>query len=300
MHPMLYARPRPWLFLAFAPAVIGAVVILFPIALMGLLLILPGVSGLAGLYGLTLAWLGLNSPEYMQRRGPRVFVLLVMGLPAVLFGLSGIEGLHISVARHRLDWMSGMPLASASFGLLALFFLLALRPGHTSPESPHTGRTRLPAALGAAALLVAAVGLVVPAGYALVASGYVARLREQQGTEARALAATAFRAVQLYWIDHHGAQPRDNGSAGLPAAEAIHGRYVQSVRVDDGKVILTYGDEPLARWLGASTAGIELTFTAVDELRPGVLDQDGSYWACSATGFRDPRDTPVYFGDACY
>lgn len=300
MHPTLYSRPRPLLFLAFAPAVIGTIVILFPIALMGLLLIIPGLSGLAGLSGLVMAWLGLNSPTYMQRRGPRVFTLLVMGLPAVLYGFSGMEGLHIAISRHRLDWMSGMPLASASFGLMALFFLLALRPGSTPIEPSRKPRAHMPVALCLAALLVAGVGTVVPAGYALVASGYVERLREQQGAEAQALAATAFRAVQFYWIEHHGAQPRDNGSAGLPSAEAIHGRYVRSVRIDDGKVTITYGDDPLARWLGASTAGIELTFTAIDEPRPDALTQDGAYWACSATGFRDPRDAPVYFGHACY
>lgn len=67
-----------------------------------------------------------------------------------------------------------------------------------------------------------------------------------------------------------------------------------------GVAFFTYGDDRLARLLGASTAGIALVFTAVEDPRPGLLKQDGSYWMCGATGFRDPDDRPIYFDDTCH
>ncbi len=46
MPPTLYAQPRPLLLAAFMPAVVGSIVVLTPMALAGLLIVLPGVSGL--------------------------------------------------------------------------------------------------------------------------------------------------------------------------------------------------------------------------------------------------------------
>ncbi len=247
-----------------------------------------------------MAWLGLGWPGLIERRAGLICGLLAAGLPASLIGLSGMAGLRIAVERHEVEWIDGLAPASASFGLLSLFFLIALLIRRAPPPSGEAPAHRLPMPLGFAALLVALAGLAVPLAYLLAATGYADRLRERQAAEAHAFASTAFRAVQVYWIEHQGAQPPDNRSAGLASAENMRGRYVQSVRIDGGAITLSYRDDPVAHWLGASTTGVVLRFTAADPSRPNTLDENGSHWACKATGFRGPHDGPIYFGDACW
>ena len=57
------------------------------------------------------------------------------------------------------------------------------------------------------------------------------------------------RALIAEYIGQRGALPDSNDALGLPAPEAIHARYVGSVRVAGGKVIVTYGNQanPLLR-----------------------------------------------------
>ena len=54
------------------------------------------------------------------------------------------------------------------------------------------------------------------------------------------------RALVAEYIGARGALPENNRVLGLPKPEAIHARYVTSVRVAGGKVVVTYGNEASA------------------------------------------------------
>jgi hypothetical protein len=117
----LYAQPRPWLFLALAPGVIGSILILTPWAVMGLLLIVPGVCGFLGFAGMTMAWLGLVNPEIIHRRRDLITGCLIGSLPAIVFGFSILAAKVPPYRTHALDWERGAGWASVGFGLLTLF-----------------------------------------------------------------------------------------------------------------------------------------------------------------------------------
>lgn len=51
------------------------------------------------------------------------------------------------------------------------------------------------------------------------------------------------RALIAEYIGARGALPGNNAALGLPRPEAIQARYVTSVRVDGGKVVVTYGNQ---------------------------------------------------------
>lgn len=51
------------------------------------------------------------------------------------------------------------------------------------------------------------------------------------------------RALVAQYIGERGALPDNNRALGLPRPEAIHARYVTSVRVAGGKVVVTYGNQ---------------------------------------------------------
>jgi len=82
---------------------------------------------------------------------------------------------------------------------------------------------------------------------------------KKQVKEAMALADVAKPAVQSFWT-MTGEMPADNKAAGLPPPEKIIGSLVSAVRVADGAVTLTFGNNA-----GRAIAGKKLT------LRPAVV-----------------------------
>jgi len=99
---------------------------------------------------------------------------------------------------------------------------------------------------GIALLVIAAcVFLVLPvasflAAFAIPAwQGRALRTEVAQGLELTERA----RALVAQYIGERGALPENNRVLGLPKPEAIHARYVTSVRVMGGKVVVTYGNE---------------------------------------------------------
>jgi uncharacterized RDD family membrane protein YckC len=68
---------------------------------------------------------------------------------------------------------------------------------------------------------------------------YVVRSEIAQGLDLTARA----RSLVAEYIGQRGTLPDDNKSLGLPKPEAIRARYVSSVRVTGGKVVVTYGNE---------------------------------------------------------
>ena len=99
---------------------------------------------------------------------------------------------------------------------------------------------------GIALLVIAAcVFLVLPVASFLAAfavpawQGRALRTEVAQGLELTERA----RALVAQYIGERGALPENNRVLGLPKPEAIHARYVTSVRVTGGKVVVTYGNE---------------------------------------------------------
>src|SRR5215470_12962947 len=129
-HASLYAVQRPWLFLAMAPSVLCALFVLTPMSLMGLVFIVPGLSGFAGLAGLVMAWCGLAAPGIVARRGGTIAMLLLASLPAIALGLATLP--HAHTPHHTVDPISVLGPASAIFGLLAVFFLAGVASGYSS------------------------------------------------------------------------------------------------------------------------------------------------------------------------
>lgn len=82
-----------------------------------------------------------------------------------------------------------------------------------------------------AAILLA---IVIPAY-----QGYTVRAEVSQGVEVTERA----RALFGEYIGQRGALPRSNADLGLPRPEDIRARYVTSVRIDKGRVVVTYGNE---------------------------------------------------------
>ena len=83
------------------------------------------------------------------------------------------------------------------------------------------------------------------------------------------------RALVAEYIGERGALPENNRALGLPKPEAIHARYVTSVRVAGGKVVVTYGNEASAIIRGGHV----------------VISPMGSaarlHWRCSSPDIRD-------------
>jgi uncharacterized RDD family membrane protein YckC len=83
------------------------------------------------------------------------------------------------------------------------------------------------------------------------------------------------RALVAEYIGERGALPENNRALGLPKPEAIHARYVTSVRVAGGKVVVTYGNEASAVIRGGHV----------------VISPMGSatrlHWRCSSPDIRD-------------
>jgi hypothetical protein len=293
----LYAQPRPWLFLALAPGVIGSILILTPWAVMGLLLIVPGVCGFLGLAGMTMAWLGLVNPEIIHRRRDLITGCLIGSLPAIVFGVSILAAKVPAYYTHALDWERGAGWASAGFGLLTLFLLANLIPRRSPPVSDSQAKHgRLLACLGG---VVAVIGAVVPVGYVLALSCYGDQIRAAQVGQAHQQVFAALNAVDDYRHSHRMTLPIDNHAVGLSDLAHSDARYVQSVRVDHGTVTLTYKENRLATLFGVGAADVVLTLTPADPLQTQVIQTANGAWACKVAGYREEGDIPLLLGGYC-
>ncbi|HET8764592.1 MAG TPA: RDD family protein [Rhodanobacter sp.] len=83
------------------------------------------------------------------------------------------------------------------------------------------------------------------------------------------------RALVGEFITQRGNLPNDNRALGLPLPEAIHARYVVSVGVMEGKVVVTYGNDADAR-----ISGGHVVFSPVG-------DAARLRWQCSSPDIRD-------------
>ena len=129
------------------------------------------------------------------------------------------------------------------------------------------------------ALVVAGVCvfLLLPAAAILAAlaiptyQSYTVRSEVAQGLHMTGRA----RSLIAEYIGQRGALPDDNGALGLPKPEAIHARYVSSVRVTGGKVVVTYGNQANLLIRGGHVV-----------IAP-VGDAAALHWRCSSPDIRD-------------
>ena len=124
----LFAARRPGLFLLFIPCIATTVLPLLVWSLLGLLLIVPGMTGLAGLGGVLFAWGGLIAPEFVVRHRNLIKVLLCLGLVAAVIGVAlGIAGGTTTNGKADYGYL-GLACSSLCYATVAGFFLAALPP----------------------------------------------------------------------------------------------------------------------------------------------------------------------------
>lgn len=130
----------------------------------------------------------------------------------------------------------------------------------------------------AVALIVVGVLFLAIAPLAILAAiavpAYQSYLIRSQVAEGVSLADGAKIAIVQY-VGEHGALPADNLAAGLPAPASVAGRYVSSVRVEDGQVVVTFGDHADRQITGKHLV-----------LKPsGSIDH--ASWNCASPDIRD-------------
>ena len=100
---------------------------------------------------------------------------------------------------------------------------------------------------------------------------YIVRSEVAQGVDLTGRA----RSLIAEYIGQRGRLPDSNDALGLPRPEAIHARYVSSVRVIGGKVVVTYGNEANARIRGGHVVIAPMGNAAA------------LHWQCSSPDIRD-------------
>jgi len=88
-------------------------------------------------------------------------------------------------------------------------------------------------------IMIPAVGGIIAAISIPAYNDYTVRAQVSEGLN---LAGGAKAAVTEYYQDR-GELPADNATAGLTPAEQIQGKYVSRVKVHDGVIVVTYGND---------------------------------------------------------
>lgn len=113
--------------------------------------------------------------------------------------------------------------------------------GAAAPARPPVGMPAWAVALlvlaVCAALILPITAFVTAIGIPLY-RGYAVRAQVAHGVAATERA----RALVAEYIGQRGALPDSNRALGLPQPEALQARYVASVRIAGGKVVITYGN----------------------------------------------------------
>jgi type IV pilus assembly protein PilA len=90
--------------------------------------------------------------------------------------------------------------------------------------------------------LVAAVFLTFIGIIAVISNVPADAFPRAQVAEGLNITGGAKATVTEYYLDH-GQFPSDNVSAGLPPATDIQGKYVSSVQIDAGEIVVTFGND---------------------------------------------------------
>jgi len=125
--------------------------------------------------------------------------------------------------------------------------------------------------IGVCVFLLLPVATILAAIAIPTYQSYVVRSEVAQGLDLTGRA----RSLVAEYIGQRGALPNSNDALGLPKPEAIHARYVSSVRVIGGKVVVTYGNQASA-WIN----GGHLVIAPVGNAA-------ALHWQCSSPDIRD-------------
>ena len=117
-------------------------------------------------------------------------------------------------------------------------------PPATLPRSGMPGWGIALVVIGVCFFLLLPVAAILAAIAIPTYQNYIVRSEVAQGVDMT----SRVRSLIAEYIGQRGALPDSNGALGLPKPEAIHARYVSSVRVTGGKVVVTYGNEANA-WI---------------------------------------------------
>ena len=115
-------------------------------------------------------------------------------------------------------------------------------------------------------IVIAIIGILA----ALAIPAYQDYLIRSQASEGLAMASAAKASVAEYYANK-GVWPATNSAAGIGAATDIKGKYVQSILVSGGGILVTYGFEANDANLDDKTVG----------LQPGASDNGDVIWRCA-------------------
>ena len=125
--------------------------------------------------------------------------------------------------------------------------------------------------IGVCVFLLLPVATILAAIAIPAYQGYIIRAEVAQGFDVT----ERTRSLVAEYIGQRGTLPDSNGALGLPKPEAIHARYVSSVRVAGGKVVVTYGNEANTLIRGGHVV-----------IAP-VGNAAALHWQCSSPDIRD-------------
>lgn len=162
--------------------------------------------------------------------------------------------------------------------ILAPMFATRLYYGHArnkisgiKAQTPSVDEQRLEVARagytsvfgGFAAAFLSLIGILA----AIAIPGYSDYTVRAQVSEGLNVSGAAKASVSEYYLNHN-QFPSDNVSAGLPPATDIQGKYVSSVQIHAGEIVVTFGNDADSDIHGETLV-----------LRPELSEQ-GIYWVC--------------------
>jgi type IV pilus assembly protein PilA len=118
-------------------------------------------------------------------------------------------------------------------------------------------------------IVVAIIGILA----AIAIPAYQDYTIRAQVSEGLNLSGGAKAAVTEYFQDR-GSMPDDNDVAGLADADEIVGKYVATVEVTDGLIVVEYGGNDVHRLIDTMTI----------QLSPITVNAGAVAWSCSSTG----------------
>jgi type IV pilus assembly protein PilA len=124
-------------------------------------------------------------------------------------------------------------------------------------------------------IVVAIIGILA----AIAIPAYQDYTIRAQVSEGLSLSAAAKAAVAEFYMDQ-GAYPADNATAGLEAAAAINGKYVNAVTVGaNGVITVTYNQADT----NANIRALNLTLTPI----PAAANLGSVSWTCASAGIQN-------------